>query len=570
MAAAERPSVDTTMRRTVPFPVQDEAGVTASPINLPAGHFLATRPRQHSHSNRQQLQSPVTDGDVTPTTAWRQRGRPDTSSLAAADFDVSVQTGFMPPDEPVQRLDLPGWSQLEDALEHTQQYVSQLKGGGLGRLPDEWRRQVEQLPEACTDHLTTLPQYRRAHVLLSYLGHFYVHSTYPSQTAVPASIARPWILVSEQLSMPPILTYADTVLWNWHLLDPTLGIRADNMAITTMFTNSPSEHAFFMLSLLCEMHGPQLLRLMSATLDEAFFADGVSLQRIANYLSHMTVSIDELTSLMRAATKGQFGADGRERIVPEVFYWEVRPWFNGGKWVFQGAGQRGEDVEMEWGGPSAGQSSLVHALDLFLGVDHSARPSSQQQRQDQAASSSSASSSSSTEPAVVVHSSTRAMDASAPLPPSSNEPSKPVSVPLSDSTFMARMSHYMPGFHRQFLQHLNSLHVPSPSAPFPVPSVRTLAQQNKLALGQAYDTTVKAMKLFRDEHMRLATVFIISQARREPGRDTVFWPEWHVKELERQKTVVQEREQLRGTGGTDLVVFLKQCRDRTREALIEQ
>ncbi|KAK4046425.1 hypothetical protein OIV83_006084 [Microbotryomycetes sp. JL201] len=564
MYAAERPSVDTTMRRTVPFPVQDDVGVTRSPIAVPPGHFLAARPRQPPHGHHQQHQSPLADGDVTPTTAWRQRGRPDTSSLAAADFDVSVQTGFLPPDEPVQRLDLPVWSQLEQALDHTQRHVSQLKGGGLGRLSDQWRREVEQLPEAPTEYLTTLPQYRRAHVILSYLAHFYMHSTYPSQTHVPASIARPWVLVSEQLSMPPILTYADTVLWNWRLLDPALGIRADNMAITTMFTNSPSEHAFFMLSLLCEMHGPVLLRLMSATLDEAFFADDVSLQRIATYLSQMTLSINELTSLMRAATKGQFGAKGRERIVPEVFYWEVRPWFNGGKWTFQGAGQRGEDVTMEWGGPSAGQSSLVHALDLFLGVDHSPRPQHQQ-----ASTSSSSSSSSSSSESAVVHASARVMDAEAPLPPSTNEPSKPVSVPLSDSTFMARMSHYMPGFHRQFLQHLSSLHVPNPSAPFPVPSVRSLAQQHKSALGEAYDTTVKAMKLFRDEHMRLATVFIISQARREPGRDTVFWPEWHLKEIERQKNVVQEREQLRGTGGTDLVVFLKQCRDRTKEALIE-
>jgi hypothetical protein len=34
-------------------------------------------------------------------------------------------------------------------------------------------------------------------------------------------------------------------------------------------------------------------------------------------------------SMLAAATKGEFGPAGRERISPEAFYWEIRPWFNG-------------------------------------------------------------------------------------------------------------------------------------------------------------------------------------------------------------------------------------------------
>ncbi|KAK4056246.1 hypothetical protein OIO90_002689 [Microbotryomycetes sp. JL221] len=561
----------TTMRRTVPFPLHDDSN-DQQPITVPAGHFLAQNARQEPlqqsfEQSATRLATTLTTraANATDDDEWRQRGRPDTSSLAAADFDVSVETGFLPPDEPVQSLDVPGWDMLEQLLQRTQKHVSTLAGGGLGRLPEEWRRQVEQLPPVSVDYLTSLPMYRRAHVVLSYLGHFYMHSTYPSQSTVPASIARPWVQVSEQLSLPPILTYADTVLWNWRFIDPTRGFQPDNVAINTMFTNSPSEHAFFMLSLLCEMHGPHILRLMSATLDEAFFADTVSIERISSYLSQMTVSINELTMLMRQATKGQFGnVMNPERIVPEVFYWQVRPWFNGGKWLFEHAGQDGNSVEMEWGGPSAGQSSLVHALDLFLGVDHSPRPARNTDQPQVTASSSTISTTTD-----VVHSSTRAMDASAPLPPSSHlsTSTKPVSVPLSDSTFMARMSHYMPGFHREFLQHLNSLHVPSSSTPFPVASVRQLAQQfSTTRLGTSYDEAVQSMKLFRDEHMRLATVFIIQQARREPGRDTVFWNEWQIKQLALQ----EQQETLKGTGGTDLVVFLKRCRDRTKEAFLDK
>lgn len=63
--------------------------------------------------------------------------------------------------------------------------------------------------------------------MLSFLGHFYIHSTFPSSTVVPAPLAVPWVLVSDRLGLPPILTYSDTVLWNWRLIDRTCGIRAE-------------------------------------------------------------------------------------------------------------------------------------------------------------------------------------------------------------------------------------------------------------------------------------------------------------------------------------------------------
>lgn len=332
-----------------------------------------------------------------------------------------------------------------------------------------------------------------------------------------------------------------------------------NVTITTTFTDSASERAFFLLSLFCEMHGPAILRLMSATLDEAFFADRVALGRISSYLLQIASSIDELTKLMHDATKGSFGHATQARIIPEVFYWEIRPWFNGGKWTYQGVRSdngTSDSTEMEWGGPSAGQSSLVHAIDLFLGVDHSPRP---------------ARAPPSTETEEEVHSSTASMDPSGPLPPASSAPvlkANPTPVALSDSTFMARMSAYMPAFHRSFLHHLASLHIPTATNPSPIPSLRTLTVLHPAELQVSYDRAVKSMKLFRDEHMRLATVFIVSQARREPGRDTVFWAGWDEKR--RSRVAAAEREKMKGTGGTDLVTFLKLCRDRTTEAFISR
>lgn len=287
---------------------------------------------------------------------------------------------------------------------------------------------------------------------------------------------------------------------------------------------------------------------MSATLDESFFADTLALPRIASYLLRVAAIIDELKDLMAAATRGSFGVDGLAKIIPECFYWEIRPWFNGGKWTYE-AVDEGEDKEMEWGGPSAGQSSLIHAVDLFLGVDHSPRSS-----------------------ASATTSSTTSMDPTHPLPPHPTRSGKHGKSPegsTSDSTFMLRAAQYMPSHHRSFLAHLSSLHTPSPASPRPIPSLRTLALAHP-SLAPSYDTAVRAMKEFRDGHMRLATVFIVSQARRAPGRESVFWEEWEEKEREKEKVGREGvgKETLMGTGGTELVTFLKTCRDRTKEALV--
>lgn len=74
--------------------------------------------------------------------------------------------------------------------------------------------------------LVDLPLLRRAHVALSFLGHCYIHAVYPTQAIVPSSVALPWIAVSDKLGIPPVLTYADTVLWNWKLINPAGGITA--------------------------------------------------------------------------------------------------------------------------------------------------------------------------------------------------------------------------------------------------------------------------------------------------------------------------------------------------------
>lgn len=318
-----------------------------------------------------------------------------------------------------------------------------------------------------------------------------------------------------------------------------------NVAIVTTFTSSSSEDAFFILSLLCELRAPPLLRLMASVLDECAIDGPPNLSHLRADLASITSLVDLLACDIGGATKGAFGSRGEFQIVPECFYWEIRPWYNGGNWTYEGvvdpaSGRLG--LAGEWGGPSAGQSSLVHVIDLFLGVDHTPRPAA--------------------------HPSTSAVDMT--------RPTLRAPVADTDATFMLRAARYMPGPHRAFLHHLCSFHVASLSNPRPIPPLRTVANSDRAELGEAYDAAVRSMQAFREMHFRLVTIFIITQARRPPGPRSVFsnaWGEKHRAEGADETARERERERLQketllGTGGTALVPFLKGCRERTVEALL--
>lgn len=48
-----------------------------------------------------------------------------------------------------------------------------------------------------------------------------VDKTLTVSQVLPKALALPFWLVSRRLGLPPILTYADSVLANWKLKDPT-------------------------------------------------------------------------------------------------------------------------------------------------------------------------------------------------------------------------------------------------------------------------------------------------------------------------------------------------------------
>ncbi|GLB40733.1 putative indoleamine 2,3-dioxygenase [Lyophyllum shimeji] len=412
-------------------------------------------------------------------------------------FDVDPQSGFMPPEEPLSRLPGP-WEPWEAILDDA--IAAKLQLGDKPVLSEKekatseaWRARVRQLPLLATSDLEGSKHLlRRAHLVLTYIMHFYIQSLPPdAPVLVPRAVALPVLRVSARLNIPPLLTFSNTVLYNWTYKYPseTKVPAVDNLRTRTMFSGLIDEEEFYLCSARIELGGVEALELMRATMDEIFIGDQTAVRRIAEYLRTMATVINELKALLM---------DVRRACRPDPYYNEVRPWFRGEdsdvnkrKWVFEGLE---EDPSLktptELSGPSAGQSSMVHVLDVFLGVDHQ-----------------------------------------------SSAPGK--------RSFMTRMQSYMPRNHRLFLDHLSSN--PRPLRAFVMSSADA-------ALHDAYNLAVVALKEFRDAHMIIATLYILGPARRA------------AKQLEACNP--SEKGPLKGTGGTDLVRFLKGTRNRTTETII--
>ncbi|KAL1668527.1 Indoleamine 2,3-dioxygenase [Schizophyllum commune] len=370
-----------------------------------------------------------------------------------------------------------------------------------------WRKVIEQLPVLDVDELTRdLRHLQRAHYVLAYLIHFYVHSIPIGEFEpgapiyIPRPLAAPMTAVARHLRMAPVLTYADTILWNVEKINEDGPLTMDNLRTETLFSGTEDESAFYMSQVRCELRGAELLSIMIdiANLPPARARDAATVAEVEGTLRRLSGDIDELTEIMKGI---------RPTCDPHVFYWQIRPWFVGSSeehpWVFEGA-DAGDDLL----GPSGGQSSLMHAIDVFLHIDHELRF-------------------------------TRT-----PAPTAENRE--------ADASFMRRMWRYMPGSHRDFLQHLEQAPV----------RVRDLAEETPV-LRDAYDEAVAALKRLRDYHMRIAVLYVVSAGRSLP-------PGCPLSAMARaMEKKGPDGSRSKGTGGSEVSALLKAGRDATRRAMLK-
>ncbi|EAW10434.1 indoleamine 2,3-dioxygenase [Aspergillus clavatus NRRL 1] len=370
------------------------------------------------------------------------------------------------------------------------------------------RQAVDSLPVLSTSRLQEDADWRRAYVVLAFITHAYIWGGGRPKDVLPPAVSRPFLEVSEYLELPPCATYAALNLWNFKMTSPDLDITdPDNLSVINSFTRTKDEEWFFVISVAIEAKGAELIPLMlnavyAATIDDS--------QRVATLLHQLSEGLKELGILLERMY---------EKCSPPVFFHQLRPFLAGSKnmaaaglpkGVFYDLGGHGE--WHQYSGGSNAQSSLIQTFDIFLGIEHSATGEAKSKGQSKGA-----------------------------------------------VGYIQDMRNYMPGPHRRFLEMLTR-----------ISNVRQYAMGHKpnTEVRDAYNTAVMAVGAFRDKHIQMVSRYIITAARTKPTHKSLV--EVNLATVtaasQAQRSDEAPAPGYSGTGGTDLIPFLKQTRDTTKAA----
>ena len=363
------------------------------------------------------------------------------------------------------------------------------------------------------------------------------------------------------------------------MLDPSRPRDLSNLATLHTISGGIDESWFYLITMAIEAVGARAMTAITSALEATKSSNLLELEKS---LIAITEAIGDMT---KALTRMPENCD------PYIFYHRVRIYFSGWsnmKDLPDGLTYEGDEGEIEKmfmdegepdgcgyhgeskniGGPkrypggSAAQSALIHALDIFLGVDH--QPTGEGPR--------------------AYHRHQR---------PGHTSP--PTDKPQKKINFLRDMRYHMPGVFRDYLRDLEK----APSVHdflFANPSKEERWKQCR----QQYNLCVENMKAFRDKHIQIVTRYIVIQAQRahQTGQERTgegyggMGPAANRVIKLASPESVEPSGQLdslvtndglgavpsdhsnepaagsRGTGGTDIMPFLKQSRDETKAQVI--
>lgn len=341
---------------------------------------------------------------------------------------------------------------------------------------------------------------------------------------IPPQLTIPLFQVCQHLELPPVATYAGVCLWNYRPVFPDEPAEdLNNLTSINTFTGSLDEQWFYLVSVAIEARGGPVIPLMLRAISAARKGHSAV---VTDCLHEMAQRLDEIVTLLERMY---------ENCDPYVFYQRIRPYLAGSKNMAD-AGlpngvlyDDGSDNPQygQYGGGSNAQSSLIQFFDIVLGIEH--RPTGEKKQQP---------------------------------PPKDANKDGVAGAPRHG--FIQEMRSYMPGPHRRFLEHVNA-----------VANIREFVESRRSdnALCIAYDACLYMLRTMRDKHIQIVSRYIIVQSRQQsqtpPAKtDTAAAASNRPQNLANSRQN-GDKKNLRGTGGTALIPFLKQARDETGEPAID-
>ncbi|SCV01621.1 LANO_0F12684g1_1 [Lachancea nothofagi CBS 11611] len=364
---------------------------------------------------------------------------------------------------------------------------------------------VDKLPilEVKKSLLADNAELRRAYSVLCFITNAYVWGYDEPSEILPECIAQPLLAISDKLGLPPLATYASLVLFNYQPIIEDSELVEDVMDLQNLTTintfTGGMDESWFYL--VSVFFEKTGGQCLKAGLEAIQAARDGNSEKVRSLLESIAQGIDQLGSLLMRM---------EEMCDPHVFYYRIRPYLAGWKNMADAGLPNGikygpSGPYQQYAGGSNAQSSLIQALDILLGVEHFAMGHKKPQQ-----------------------------DA--------------ISAKSASNSFINDMRMYMPREHREFLVHLQQ-----------VSNVRDYVTNHRSNenLTLAFDACLAMLKSFRDKHIQIVSRYVILQANKKPlsgGKS---------KTLRSGLSKGQGKKEQKGTGGTSLIPFLKQCRDET-------
>ncbi|XP_019902760.2 indoleamine 2,3-dioxygenase 2 isoform X2 [Esox lucius] len=210
---------------------------------------------------------------------------------------------------------------------------------------------VDQMPVLSPYNLKGHRELRLAHLALGFLtmGYVWQEGQHLPAKTLPKSLALPYSLVSQRLGLPPILTYADSVLANWRLKDPTGAMEIGCQG-------------FFLVSLLVEKAASAGIKGAVSVMKAVATCDIISIQKGLYKVSQSLKKMRKIFELMH------------RHVDPTSFHGILRIFFSGWRdnpmlpdgLLYEGVGVK----PIMLSGGSAAQSPSIQCFDALLGICH--------------------------------------------------------------------------------------------------------------------------------------------------------------------------------------------------------
>ena len=268
-------------------------------------------------------------------------------------YNISVERGFLPIADPL--LCLPeafrAWEEVGACLSNMVR-------------TKQVRSTVERLPNFPLDKLKQEAEWWRAHTLLTFIAHAYVWCEGDEGVAsmLPEVLAVPWCAIAQHLSMPPIMTHATAVVYNWCRCNSSEGLNRNNLSSFFSFTGTRDEEWFYIDTVLVEMAAVGGICEIPAILRNCVTSRNIELVKNLHNVQQSIKAMQEAVYNMR------------DKCDPTVFYSNIRTFHAGWKnndvlpdgLLYKGV----SDYPLQYPGGNAGQSSTIATFDVLLGVVH--------------------------------------------------------------------------------------------------------------------------------------------------------------------------------------------------------